>query len=68
MIPTDVTLKPCPFCGHKAQVRGKGGGRWFVVQCTNTSCTIQTAGSKNPETVIKIWNTRSGGTDAGETA
>ena len=56
-------LDPCPFCGHAAQIRGKGGGKWFVAQCTNTACGAQTPGSKNPETVRRIWNNR---VDAGE--
>lgn len=51
-------LKPCPFCGAPAEIRGKGGGRWYVVRCTKESCECSTKGHANKEEVIRIWNRR----------
>jgi transcription elongation factor Elf1 len=51
-------LKRCPFCGHTAVLRGKNGGKFWVVMCTNESCKCSTKGKVEQSDVINIWNRR----------
>ncbi|WFG34085.1 hypothetical protein F10086_163 [Staphylococcus phage vB_SauM_JDF86] len=54
-------IKPCPFCGGKADIR-----YYFdkaSIECTNTKCRIQPSTWLHVETdsvnkLVKIWNTR----------
>lgn len=57
-------LKPCPFCGWKVDgvdVHDLQGVTVYRVRCKNL-CAIspKTIWSKNKESVIECWNTRSG--------
>ena len=52
-------LKPCPFCGGKAEYITESGVRYrYKIQCT--SCKIKTGGTvfENNEFNAKEWNTR----------
>ena len=56
-----LELKPCPFCGGKAEIRkyhhyGLGDEYWVVC----TSCGVHTPGGiDNKEHIeVKIWNRR----------
>ena len=46
-------LKPCPFCGGKAEIF-EGNGFW--VGCEN-SC-VETAAYKFRDDAIEVWNRR----------
>ncbi len=50
-------IKPCPFCGSKAEVYESDRGSW--VECSNGDCNI---GHKSENWLtgyaIKSWNTR----------
>ena len=56
-------LKPCPFCGGKAEIQVDGLYRW--VECQNKKCNgtskifmfINDAGNAN-DIVAENWNTR----------
>lgn len=51
----EIELKPCPFCGEKAEVRLSLGRD--IVSCTN--CHAEMAGSYiNIDSLIEEWNTR----------
>jgi Lar family restriction alleviation protein len=56
---TTETLKPCPFCGGKAQLIEDD--RFAKVMCED-GCNARTAGwtkgKPRPATAIKAWNTR----------
>ena len=47
-------LKPCPFCGGEATIRG--GRKCYWVRCTNCGC--ETTVRDSQEEVIEIWNRR----------
>ena len=54
-------LKPCPFCGGRADMRYSIDKA--LIECTNTKCKIQPSTWLVVETdsvskLIKIWNTR----------
>lgn len=46
-------LKPCPFCGGEAEIRGV---TIFWVQCKD--CHVETLAEDDEETVIKTWKRR----------
>lgn len=50
-------LKPCPFCGGKAEVVKSmiAGGGFFII-CHD--CEIRTFDFLRPETAVKRWNRR----------
>ena len=50
-----IDLKPCPFCGDRADTDYEGGGP-FVVHCT--SCGAEVTESDWQRAVF-LWNTRS---------
>ena len=51
-------LKPCPFCGGKAEICTKldEGYRYFWVRCVH--CCAYTLHVSTPETAAKRWNRR----------
>lgn len=54
---TKIKLKPCPFCGRRAELRHDKDGFSFIL-CANDGCYVQTDGHLNEESAIKNWNTR----------
>ena len=64
-----MKLKPCPFCGEKVKITKFvdtiGGTRreiGYCVICNNKKCLmcVKTIIYEDKETVIIIWNKRSG--------
>lgn len=61
-----MSLKPCPFCGKKAEVRrtvaqdlgGKASMPTFFVICTNTKCEVRTLQFKSRLNAERVWNRR----------
>ena len=60
----DKELKPCPFCGGKAELI-KGvmifGKFPYKIICTNKKCEIyylQTKPKFSPKDAVEIWNRR----------
>ncbi len=51
-------LKPCPFCGEKAEIIPLAGIRAKYIQCKN--CGISSEVSDNDKTLIELWNRRIG--------
>lgn len=51
---SEIKLKPCPFCGGKAESFQDYMG-WFVVQC---KCGIGTLHYSTLEAAVKAWNRR----------
>ena len=54
-------LKPCPFCGGRADLRYSFDKA--LVECTNTKCKLQPSTWLHVKTdsidkLVKIWNTR----------
>lgn len=47
-------LKPCPFCGGKAE---DGGFWWHVIKCGN--CGVKTGSYASWKEAVKAWNKRS---------
>lgn len=52
-----VELKPCPFCGGRAEVRHNKDGFSYVV-CPADGCYCRTDGHLNDEAAIQSWNRR----------
>lgn len=50
-------LKPCPFCGNKAEVK-KWRERLYSIYCTGKYCIVETGNSVSIESAAKIWNRR----------
>lgn len=50
-------LKPCPFCGGRAEVRHNKDGFSYVV-CPADGCYCRTDGHLNDEAAIQSWNRR----------
>ena len=50
-------LKPCPFCGGKAELFNSYDG-YHCVQCT--VCYCSTLNFRKEQTAINFWNRRSG--------
>ena len=54
----DNNLKPCPFCGENAELRGgKGVASWII--CNNKKCRATQGLELTGENAVKMWNTRS---------
>lgn len=53
----DSNLKPCPFCGRKAELRSVGVSAW-TVRCTDRACYAELAADRDPLTAILKWNMR----------
>lgn len=54
-------IKPCPFCGGRADIRYSF--HTLLIECTNRKCKLQPStwmhvNSDSAEKLIKIWNTR----------
>lgn len=54
-------IKPCPFCGGRADLRYSFDKAF--IECTNTKCKLQPSTWLRVETdsvnkLVKIWNTR----------
>jgi hypothetical protein len=53
----DEELKPCPFCGSKAQYYGECDMVW--IRCSNHDCRAErSCRSDKPEDAVKNWNER----------
>ena len=50
-------LKPCPFCGGKAELFGTGKDGIFYVECLE--CDVD-SNFDTPEEAITAWNRRIG--------
>lgn len=54
-----ATLKPCPFCGGKADLVPLPGSRnWWKVQCRDYLCGGRNWGMDEPEKAVAAWNRR----------
>ena len=58
-----MRIKPCPFCGKPARLRGSeevGTDRrpFYYVECDNINCMANCAGQETPEKAIEVWNRR----------
>lgn len=53
-----VTVKACPFCGHKGQYLRRG--TFHLIRCTNLGCGTMpsTAEYEDPSAAIGYWNAR----------
>jgi len=51
-------LKPCPFCGGKADTFGRDWGKWWGVE--RMACQGFVGGLKTPEEARQVWNLRVG--------
>lgn len=53
-------LKPCPFCGCRAEIHGDFPHGSLGIHCTNRGCIKDINGGRysNKEELIKAWNTR----------
>ncbi len=52
-------IKPCPFCGSKAEIRYRAVEGTTYIVCTNPRCRCRT-GSYTRHVVLGIWNRRDG--------
>jgi len=52
-------LKPCPFCGSKAEIKRYDCSLTYV-KCSNNKCLVEpcTVFCRSREQAIRIWNTR----------
>ena len=50
-------LRPCPFCGRRAELRHNNDGFSYIV-CANDGCYVRTDGHLNDESAIEHWNRR----------
>ena len=50
-------LKPCPFCGRRAEIRHDKDGFSYIV-CANDGCYVSTDGHLNDEAAVEAWNRR----------
>lgn len=54
-VPDNPIIKPCPFCGGKAVIYGKGNSK--SVYCKNDNCRLGLAPKiQGIEDKIKEWN------------
>lgn len=57
-----MNIKPCPFCGKPALLRGSENvgdhGPFYYVECANIKCMANCAGKDTPEEAIAVWNRR----------
>ena len=50
-----TNIKPCPFCGNKAEIDFFESECTWYIGCTNCTCEIQ---DLSEEKAISAWNTR----------
>ena len=50
-------LKPCPFCGRRAELRYTKEGFAYVL-CANDGCYARTDGCLNENEATGLWNRR----------
>ena len=53
---TKLELKPCPFCGGKAEVIGSGKYSDYLAKCS--SCGATSEYKSTPEEAAEAWNKR----------
>ena len=54
-----IKLKPCPFCGGKAEIRRDSETEtFFVVICTNCPATVSRSWFSKKQEAINAWNMR----------
>lgn len=57
-------LKPCPFCGSKAELNKWAVDDYYTISCLNIDCVLwasELEGKTNGKSsLIKLWNTRTG--------
>ena len=53
----EIKLKPCPFCGGKAEILSGFNGK-YTVQCGSGGCMANIAWCTNKDSAIKAWNRR----------
>lgn len=55
-------LKPCPFCGERAEVFEFDHGSRFIVECENPNCDVHpyTSIHETKQDAISAWNKRTG--------
>ena len=50
-------LKPCPFCGRRAELRYTKEGFAYIL-CANDGCYVRTDGCLNEKEAARLWNRR----------
>lgn len=58
---SNITLKPCPFCGGEAEIR-KDACRGIFVRCNKCLIGTQPVLHKREKVPIETWNRRIGET------
>jgi hypothetical protein len=59
-----AALKPCPFCGHEAEIERYGDrGRSTIYQCTFCSCNLETGEEWGHG---RVWNERASPAASGD--
>ena len=53
-------LKPCPFCGGKAESRISSSGRKYFGACLSPKCWIDGPLADTEADAIAAWNRRAG--------
>ena len=55
----ELKLKPCPFCGGKAEVEyGASGYNVYQIGCQNGECFAYAGWGDTPEEAAEAWNRR----------
>ena len=54
----EKTLKPCPFCGGRAEIRDTYCYAAFAIHCTKCSAGVGNVGTGTLEKAVKLWNRR----------
>ena len=60
-MPTNKTLKPCPFCGSEVELEEFQNG-WhetvYRIFCPSCKIFVRHGGATNKQELCKTWNTR----------
>ena len=56
----ETELKPCPFCGGKAEFIDEDFETPMEIRCTMCDATITAYLDEHKEDIIRHWNTREG--------
>ena len=51
-----MSIKPCPFCGKPARLRGSDD--FWYVECADINCMATVAGQNTAEEAVECWNRR----------